>query len=942
MKRINISAFLCLILFAGCVKENIPEEVTPGVLTVRASASVSLSDTEIQWFASSDRIGVYAKETGKGEMIAENKYLAASSSTPRTLFKAISDNSLIELSDEEKLDLGIYYPYRSSYSADAVLPVSVPSFQTIHAGLKPEFKQENIFTGYAENVGMMESALEMELAPIASYLRIKLSSVSAVPFSSFRLEAAEGTVLAFEEGSYTLFDRSIDCGESISSKIEVKVSGVFISSSRPNDIWVKVNPGFKGDKISLYGTVSGEEIALAELETDGKGFTPGACTVFTVRIEQEIEVKGDLSEHGSANCYIVSDAAMQYSFDATVKGNGLERVAMSFDGAPCDKISDTQLQPESAALLWYNNPDNIEGNSPVVPSSVSYDEATGRISFSTPDNFVEGNAVIAAFDASGAILWSWHIWAVENYDANAEARYAGRYVFMDRNLGATAGPEANVGDNKDAAKALGNYYQWGRKDPFPAASSYTGKHSVPEDWGLSCWTGLPEYKLSDNRIFSGDRVRNGRMLGSTLGNSYRLSDAVDESVRFPHKWMFGGTSDAVWPQYSWFTTNDQFGNRTWQEQSEWRWLWGATQEAVNVKTIYDPCPPGWKVPTADAYVRVLHNAVGANGGHGLYAPAYGLYFPFGGQRKAGFGGSVISNSDDIMMATASTAGSLFPVRASRSESGGGVWGGCITNSNSYAGAGLQVRCVREEVAEKASPYGKQNGHRAALMGDSITRTWRDRGRAAFFTENNYLNRGIDGTTTTNMINRFYGDIVEDEPQLVVIAGGTNDMAQNDGWGSAWDQCVYVSQEELVSNVALMAAIAEDCCGNVVIGSLFPSRDMWWKPQEWKDLYNGDWVSDKIVETTALLKKFAERKGYGYADYHPALKDEQNNLAEKYCWVFGTNPDGSKDLDHVHPNYDAFIVMEGILKPLIDTGLHDPSQGHPGSGGIDDIDKEEWK
>ena len=246
------------------------------------------------------------------------------------------------------------------------------------------------------------------------------------------------------------------------------------------------------------------------------------------------------------------------------------------------------------------------------------------------------------------------------------------------------------------------------------------------------------------------------------------------------------------------------------------------------------------------------------------------------------------------------------------------------------------------MASQASPYGRQTGHRAALMGDSITRTWKDRGRKEFFTDNNYLNKGIDGTTTTNMINRFYADIISDDPQLVVITAGTNDFAQNDSWGSNWDQCNYVSREELLANIALMATVAEDLCGEVIIGSICPSRDMWWKGDEWKAMYNGDWISNKIVAANAILKAFAESKGYGWADYHSVLKNAENNLADQYCWILGNNPDGSQNLDRVHPNYDAFLVMEGILKPLIDSKLYSPDEGKPGAGGIDDIDKEEWQ
>lgn len=288
-----------------------------------------------------------------------------------------------------------------------------------------------------------------------------------------------------------------------------------------------------------------------------------------------------------------------------------------------------------------------------------------------------------------------------------------------------------------------------------------------------------------------------------------------------------------------------------------------------------------------------------------------------------------------MMASASVANSLYPIRSSVGSNGAGAK---ITQSNSYSGAGLQLRCVKENVDGKAPGYGKQTGHRAALMGDSITRTWKDRGRLAFFTENSYLNCGIDGQTSSNMIDRFGSNIVDDNPQCVVITCGTNDLAENmsgDGYR------VHVSKENLLANIALMSRIAEDMGVPVILGSICPTRSMWWKPDAWKAEFDGDYTASKVIEANKLIKAYAAERGYRYADYHSALKNDQNGLADEYCWVFGTNPDGTLNLDSVHPNAKAFLVMEGILKPLIDAALYDPSEANPGGGKIDDMDKWKW-
>ena len=427
------------------------------------------------------------------------------------------------------------------------------------------------------------------------------------------------------------------------------------------------------------------------------------------------------------------------------------------------------------------------------------------------------------------------------------------------------------------------------------------------------------------------------MLGQVLGSAYPLQKAVDESVKYPHKWMFGGNSDAVFPQYSWFSGDGDFQAKSILDNEQWRYLWGSTDNISNEKTIYDPCPAGWKVPTADAYATIFASSRLAEGGHGLYVSEYDLYFPFAGQRKAGFGGSVISASGEILMASASVANSLFPLRASVSSNGGGER---ITQSNSYSGAGLQLRCVKESVDGNAPGYGKQTGHRAALMGDSITNSWLYRGRLSFFTENNYLNRGIDGQTSSNMIDRFWSNIVADNPQSVVITCGTNDLAENMS-NDEYHYRVHVSLENLLANIALMSRIAEDMEVPVILGSICPTRGMWWKPDAWKAEFDGDYIASMVVEANKLIKAYAQSHGYGYADYHSALKNEQNGLADEYCFVFGKKPDGSLNLDSVHPNAAAFLIMEDILKPLIDAALFDPSEANPGGGNIDDMDKWKW-
>lgn len=142
----------------------------------------------------------------------------------------------------------------------------------------------------------------------------------------------------------------------------------------------------------------------------------------------------DLSEAGTSNCYLVT-AAGNYSFDATVRGNGATTEGLD---AP------TAIAGTSAAVVWQSAPGLISGVT----------LADGRISFKIAG---PGNAVIAVKD--GAILWSWHIWYPEAEVAGLNSKTG--YEVMNMNLGAMHNTPGDVG-------SYGLLYQWGRKDPFPA------------------------------------------------------------------------------------------------------------------------------------------------------------------------------------------------------------------------------------------------------------------------------------------------------------------------------------------------------------------------------------------------------------------------------------------------------------------------------------------
>ena len=238
----------------------------------------------------------------------------------------------------------------------------------------------------------------------------------------------------------------------------------------------------------------------------------------------------------TANCYIVSEAG-DYKFKATHKGNS---------------TSSTVGTINSAVVLWESFGTATAPSVGDLVKNVAYSD--GYITFTATAK--EGNAVIAAKDASNKILWSWHIWLTDQPAEHMYANSAG--TMMDRNLGATSATPGDVG-------ALGLLYQWGRKDPFLGSSS-TSSSTV----ALSTITWPSPVQVS------------------TL--------PVDATYHIANPTTFI-TSNNSRQNYDWFfTSSSEYHNDRWPDSG-------------SPKSIYDPCPAGWRVPDG--------------GENGIWAKAHG-------------------------------------------------------------------------------------------------------------------------------------------------------------------------------------------------------------------------------------------------------------------------------------------------------------------------------
>ncbi len=226
----------------------------------------------------------------------------------------------------------------------------------------------------------------------------------------------------------------------------------------------------------------------------------------------------NLSADGTANSYIVSEAGT-YKF-STVQGNSSTSVG----------------EVAAVEVLWETYGTDVTPEVGDLVSNVSY--ADNAITFNASDK--KGNALIAAKDSQGNILWSWHIWMTDQPEDQEYRNNAG--IMMDRNLGA-------ISTNLDDVGTLGLIYQWGRKDPFLGMSSvedsYQIARSVPQSSVLSV-----------------------------------QSDASSGTIDYAR---LNPTTHICCNTYNddWYYTGDESTDDT---------RWGS------IKTIYDPCPVGYRVP----------------------------------------------------------------------------------------------------------------------------------------------------------------------------------------------------------------------------------------------------------------------------------------------------------------------------------------------------------
>ena len=175
--------------------------------------------------------------------------------------------------------------------------------------------------------------------------------------------------------------------------------------------------------------------------------------------------------------------------------------------------------------------------------------------------------------------------------------------------------------------------------------------------------------------------------------------------------------------------------------------------------------------------------------------------------------------------------------------------------------------------------------RVVFMGNSITEGWSNFNKY-FFINNPFVNRGIGGQTTPQMLIRFKPDVVNLNPKAVVILAGINDIAENTG---------PVTIENIAENIISMAEIAKANEIKVFICSTLPAIDFPWSP--------GMEPGPKVVKLNSILKNYCDSNNIPYVDYFSAMSDEKGGLKV---------PEYTTADDLVHPNLAGYKVMEKII------------------------------
>lgn len=194
--------------------------------------------------------------------------------------------------------------------------------------------------------------------------------------------------------------------------------------------------------------------------------------------------------------------------------------------------------------------------------------------------------------------------------------------------------------------------------------------------------------------------------------------------------------------------------------------------------------------------------------------------------------------------------------------------------------------AKYETENSQLPPKHSGEKRIVLMGDSITEFWSQL-QPEFFSNRSYINRGISGQTTPQMLIRFRPDALDLHPDVVVILAGVNDIAGNTG---------PTTNDAIFGNIISMVELAKANKIKVILCSVLPANNFYWRPNEK--------AAETIIQLNQLIQSYAKEHDIPYVDYHSAMADTKNGLPKEFSE------------DSVHPNLKGYQTMQPLLEKAV--------------------------
>lgn len=687
---------------------------------------------QVTWTAG-DRIGVHTEVNG--QITAANYGYRAGSAGTTTLFSYLSEQQVVDWQDETSPhDFYAYYPWNES-AAEAgphAQPVTLAAEQQLNSSdplahlAALDFMYGSATGQTRQEVGAF-NPVPIHFKHLFSILEVRIrgtqyAMVEAVKFrctdESEAVSLGEGSTVDLATGEITPAQTSPEIVLTGNQNTQI---GGYITYQ------MMITPGHAGREFEIVAQVNGNDYVIATRQVPETGIQPGRTLVVSADLtvaEEDTYPTVNLSEKGCANTYYVNRPGELYKFRADVKGNGK---ALTLGGLSYTE-EDLKIEPKRALILWY---DCVQTNyspwvdrCPIVKSSVQLLE-DGYVYFSTPAEFVNGNVVIFVIDqdldydeiqvdanrqlTNARILWSWNLVCSEGYDPDEAQNQivAQGYTFMNRDLGAVIDLEDAWidGARNDVAvtSVNGNRYQFGRKDPRPHIPDYKSLQ-VNYMTGLcytAAYTPVPALGLSFDMKYDRGHMENQLFLDGGAGTWIDIESALGSDwSNMAHAQLLAAGNPHLWI----YKKNGQWLSNTTTTKAVWGTLDDTTPEQ---KTIYDPCPAGWKVAGTAAWKALLSDlsqfTISTSFDRG-YQFGSASFFPFNGgisNTQGANGGAYIGSCGATVSAAYLTSGPL-------TDTGKATTCELIGNANYKAGdvltdvsygetvnaSGAAVRCVK--------------------------------------------------------------------------------------------------------------------------------------------------------------------------------------------------------------------------------------------------------